>query len=150
MNISKALKVKNRLVGDINHRQALILSHNVRNAKNEPKVCTIDLLENLFLLRHKLVTLKGAISQASAPVAKELAELAETKSFAAWLATIPIKEQKEVASVGYGSQPTEVEWVSQITENRRQELLEKAKTIINDLQDKVDEFNATAQVHWNE
>lgn len=149
MNIAKALKVKNRLIGELNHRQSLIATHNVRNSVNVAKVNAHALLQESFVLRHNITTLKGAIATASAPIAVKLVELAETKSFVAWLTALPIKESKELQG-SYGSPSVEVEYVSQITEEARQDLLTKSKNLINSLQDEVDEFNARTQVDWEE
>ena len=65
MNISKALKIKNRLVGELVKLQEIAKRENSRRNDNISKVDCGEVFNQIGVTRTKLVALKSAIVEAS-------------------------------------------------------------------------------------
>jgi len=147
MNIASALKNKNRIAGEIAKLQKKIIANNLYIGDTK-KFDTIVLTDNLNAERQKLVDLKVRIAKANVGIAQELVELAEAKAQLTYLTSLEryvgVAEVKGIA--GYGEREKEVITYSQITAGVLDKALGEAQKLINDLQDKVDAFNATTSV----
>jgi len=149
MNIAKALKVKNRLVGEVAKLQEIVRRENSRRNDNTSKVDVAKTVETLNTTREKLIQLKAAIATASAPVSVKLANLSETKSFINWLATLPTRDGDE--KVAHGTKEVETyTWKAHFTRQALDDLLGTEQKKVETLQDEVDEYNAKTQVDWVE
>ena len=152
MNIARALKQKNRIVGEMNKAFAVIQKHNmfsrkvgddVVNGKEEAvKAAFASYLE----LTTALIEIKAKIQAASAPIAAKLVALAEQKSLLGQFAAIPVKEGVAYESGGFRAETTAMDYLSVIGEAEIQELSKLSQEQINNLQDEIDEFNATTQI----
>ena len=161
MSIAKALKEKNRLVGKINQVRSLLNAENIKTFSfqikdgeqyNEEKLIAacdgkrkvdVKALEAEWkTLEERLIRLKVAIQKANSGAIETLVRLQEAKS-----------HLTQIDSIRYGE--------SGISENfngrvigisaalgQEYELAEKTKytNLVNELQDKIDEYNATTQV----
>lgn len=65
MNISKALKIKNRLIGEVNRIRGVISRENSRRNDNTSAIDQQKLFDELERQSTNLVNLKGAIGNAS-------------------------------------------------------------------------------------
>lgn len=150
MNIAQALKQKNRLVGEMNKLFTYVVKHNVSTTKagSEDKSQVKDIKEAFTKLMdtfEKLVAIKTATQTASAPIARKLVEIAETKNILSKISSIPVRELVEIQQ-GYGKEPFEIKYTSQITEEEQINTVSGLQERINTLQDEIDAFNATTQV----
>lgn len=152
ISLAKALKVKNRLVGELSNLQNVARQHNALPVENrEDKSVRLDKVwEDIRDVSNRIVELKSKIAVASAPITPFLVDLAETKSAITFLEGLPVKEGKEDTHIGYGvnSSLKTVVWNSYINEDSKAKLIKENKNRIDTLQDQIDEFNATTKIDF--
>jgi gas vesicle protein len=150
MNISKALKVKSRLAGEIVRLQNIIKRENSRRSDNISTVIVAREFVKLIETREKLISLKSAIALATAPLSEKLIRLAETKSEMNFYQSLPTREGTEVDIYGSSREKLTYEWTAYNNRQRVDEITEELQDEINTLQDEVDDFNARTQVEFSE
>lgn len=147
MKIVKALKLKNRLVHDLNVCRERIKRDNSalsKKHKGADHVVNLAVLENATL--ENLVELKTAIQVATAPIASLLIEMAEKKSKLKFLGTIPTRKGEEDVHDYQGKLLRVDEYITTFDE---EEIIQKSADLeeqINHLQDKIDEYNASTDI----
>jgi hypothetical protein len=149
ISIAKGLKIKNRLIGEINRVKGIIIRENSSREDNPSKVDTNDVYSLLCELRSQLVELKSKLAIASAPAAGLLAELTELKDFINFLPTVPAKDHIDYISVGGGAQPMQKKWQCAIDRNSLELYSARTQERINELQDELDSFNAKTTFEYN-
>jgi hypothetical protein len=150
MNISKALKVKNRLVGEV-ARLKLILQR--ENSRRDDNVSTVDrdkVHDELLQTVDKLINLKAAIGAATAPISVELATLAENKAMTSFYSSLPCREGEEKTLIGSNREVLTYQWDAFINREKIDAIVVALQKSINDTQDKIDDFNARTKVEWAE
>jgi hypothetical protein len=150
MNISKALKVKNRLAGEIVRLQNIIKRENSRRSDNASKVNVAEEFLKLSEVRQKLISLKSAIALATAPLSEKLVRLAETKAKMNFYQSLPTQEGTEVDIYGSSREKLTYEWTAFYNRQRVDAITKEFQDSIDTLQDEVDEFNAKTQVEFSE
>jgi len=148
MNIAKALKVKNRLVSEISRLQDIFRRENSRRDDSQSQVDLLKIETELFEARNKLIRLKGALNRASAPISESLAELAERKTQILFLKGLPTRVGVE--TVAYGNEKKEYNWSSFYSREIVDEKVKAVQVAIDELQDKIDCFNARTKVEYND
>jgi hypothetical protein len=152
ISLAKALKIKNRLVGELASLQAVARQHNSLpiESRGEKSVSLDKVWEDIQNTSNRIVELKSKIAVATAQIAPFLVDLAETKSTISFLETLPIKEGKEDTQIGYGvnSSLKTVVWNSFIDEASKNKLVKENKNRLDSLQDKIDEFNAVTKIDF--
>lgn len=152
ISLAKALKIKNRLVGELASLQAVARQHNSLpiESRGEKSVSLDKVWEDIQNTSNRIVELKSKIAVATAQIAPFLVDLAETKSTISFLETLPIKEGKEDTQIGYGvnSSLKTVVWNSFIDEASKNKLVKENKNRLDSLQDKIDEFNAFTKIDF--
>ena len=148
MNVSKSLKVKNRLTGELAKLQEVAYRENSRRNDNLSKVDVAGVFAEIASTRNKLVNLKAAIVQASAPIAESLARLTELKGHINWLSGLRVREGEE--KVSYGDQVETYTWTAYLNRERLDEQIGLTQMATEALQDEIDEFNAKTQVNWEQ
>jgi hypothetical protein len=147
MKLSKALKVKNRLVGEINTVKSII---NRENSQLEDKFNHTKVSESFVQLDDKLaqlISLKAAIQVATAPIAVKLIRMAELKGQLGFFECLDTKEGKFSKSRFTRDAPEEYDvFEAFVTQDDVDARLQVIKEEINDLQDEVDDFNATTSI----
>jgi hypothetical protein len=150
MNISKALKVKNRLVGELGRLQDIFKRENSRRNDNVSEVDPAKAYEAVLEAFDKVVTLKGAINKATAGIADKLAALAEYKTYLNFIQSVPVKEGPELVNGSYGKDPIPYIWFAYLNRATIDDKVAHYQNKINDLQDEIDAYNATTQVDFAE
>jgi hypothetical protein len=145
MNIAKALKVKNRLVGRIANQQLIITRENCRRDDNVSMVNVEAEFEVLQNLVNELVNLKTQISVASTPIFGKIVQMQEQKAFVNYLRSISTREGVEIESYGQ-TVVKEYKWTSFINDVKKDILIKELEDSINALQDEVDNFNAITSI----
>jgi hypothetical protein len=145
MSLRKALQKKNLLVGKIRGLQTLISSKNVftdetpENNREDTKVLLADLVK----MRDGLIALKSAVTVANVSIYPTLARISELKSYIEFLNGISTNEGKTTQRV-YGAQELLVLMnKATLSEKDIRSLKEETEKEIEDLQEKVDDFNAS-------
>lgn len=150
MNISKALKVKNRLAGEVSRLQDIFKRENSRRNDNVSQVDPKAAYEAVITAFDKLVQLKGAINRATAKIAPKLAELAEYKTYLNYIQSVPVREGPETVQGSYGKDPLSYIWKAFLNRAAIDEKVAHYQEKINALQDEIDEFNAKTKVDFSE
>lgn len=142
MTLARALKEKNRLVGDINRLRDIITKENVTRIDLERKVSTKELYIQMNELVKTLVELKGRIAVGNTRIQEKIAGLSEAKSALAFLGKI---DTRDTIDDCYGSEKS-VKHVAEIDQEMAEGFRKELQDRINCLQDEVDEWNATCKV----
>jgi hypothetical protein len=141
ITINKALKLKNRLAGEVASLQNQVREENSRRVDQKTKPDVGAIMSNLNDKTETLMALKGSINRASAPIADLLVGIAESKGILSFYKTLPTREGIEKSS-NYGSNPVEVEYEAYMTKVDIQKAQDQIQQKINDTQDEIDEYNA--------
>lgn len=149
-NISKALKIKNRLAGELVKIQTILRRENSRRNDSTSTVDQAQVLNELGRVRTNLVNIKAAITVASVGIATELSALAELKSHINYLAGLNTRDGEEKSAVGYGSETITYTWTAFIKEQQQDALIKEAQILADQLQDKIDDYNASTSVDYTE
>ena len=150
MNISKALKIKNRLVRDINEANMNLFKFNSKKECNH-RGDDFNLIDfaKLNELHLRLAEIKGAIAKANAQCGNNLllAQLSETKAMITELEGIKTRILDKVICE-HTSNGTEVPYKTQTTFDNEQltNMINKLKEYADSCQDTIDRNNATVEV----
>ena len=147
MKLAKALKVKNRLVGDIQRVKNLI---NRENVKREDAVRKVDVNALLLTLNEKikeLVELKTALAKANVGIYEKIVKMEETKSLISYWENFQCQESSET-DFGTGPNGTNVriKCLPAIDQVKVDEFLSVLRKKAEDLQDEIDEYNGTTTI----
>ena len=145
MNISKALKVKNRLVGKITKQQEIVSKENSRRSDSTSKVDVSVEFQSLLNLKHELIDLKSRISKASSPIFDKIIKMQEYKSLINYINGLNTRDGIEKVSYG---QTTVIDytWNAYINNEKKQVMIKGYEDEVNNLQDDIDNFNAVTSI----
>lgn len=147
MKLAKALKVKNRLAGEIANAQRLIVESNVVEGANQPAHDVEELHMTLIAKQGQLAELKAKINRANGPIWESIVTLAELKGRAAWYRSIPTKSGTFVEGASRFSGPgITVNYRAQMSASDVEDNIAYLNEKIEKLQDEIDTFNATTEI----
>src|SRR2546422_6039841 len=138
MKIAKALKLKNKLAGEVAQLKELLAKQNARSTKQK---FDYDSREGLATLRTKiqqLVKTKAAIAAANAEVYDRIFRLAELKGLVTTLGSLDTRSGVFLEGGDFARQPIEVEYVAQLSKVEVDKAIEELKSEIQALQDELD------------
>lgn len=143
MTIKQALKLKNRLVGQITDTQIKMLKYNSISELNDRAYSTKELLEQYYSLVNQLVALKSEIHKANTEVYDKIFLLSELKSIVKHLknmdCTNGISEDDYYRRIS-DSQTVRKSEISVIERDSEVKFLESR---IDEIQDELDLHNST-------
>lgn len=146
MNIAKALKVRNKLVGEINTLKDRMTRANSTLEGNEFKTDNTALYQEYMNKVSTLISLKAAIAKANVPVNALIYELSEAKDRIEFLKRLDTESGK-VAPERYGLASI-ITKIVQFDAKKVQEEIEKTETLIEKIQDELDAFNAKTVIEF--
>lgn len=146
MKLAKALKLKNRLAGEVARLKELLTQQNSRSSKQKFDYDNHEVLAELRAKIDELVKTKAAIGAANAEVYAQIFRLAELKGLVTTFKALPTKEGVYAESLGY-AQSVQVEYVAQLKKAEVDKLAEELETEIQALQEVLDEFNFTHSIN---
>lgn len=145
IKLAKALKEKNRLVGEIVRLKSIIERENSRNEKSTSKVDRDDLWERLAKATESLISIKTAIFTANAKVYDKIARMGELKDRAQWITGLNTQDG-EFESPSYRAEPVK----NVIIAHKKQADVDAMTTALQEqiaaLQDELDTYNATTEI----
>jgi hypothetical protein len=148
ISLSQALKVKNRLVGEIAKLRRIITRENSRRSDNPSKVDVAAKIDELNVKYGKLVDIKTKIATANVGIYREIAQMEETKGNIAFFSGIPTREGEEMVAT-YGQQKAlEYQHVAYLNQEGVDTLVSGLQKLADELQDKIDRFNANTFIKW--
>jgi hypothetical protein len=142
MNIKQALKLKNKLVTQIKEQYEIAKAHNSIEQGNPRRYSALQSINKANELSIELVELKTKIHLANAPVYDLIFQMSELKNQIKQLKSIPVDEGK--VTERYGSITTIKEVELNIAE--RDNLVKGLESQIEELQDKLDTYNAKTEL----
>lgn len=148
MKIHKALKVKNRLTGELKRLQDILQRENSRRNDNTSKVDCGELDIQIQTTTDKLVRIKAALAQANGPIAEKIYRLSEIKNRINFLNSLPTKEGEEVTLVGHNREKLVYNWTTYLNREAVDKKIVELQQIANTLQDEIDSFNASTEVEY--
>jgi type II secretory pathway component PulF len=146
MNLALALKTKNRLAGEMVRQQAILQRENARRNDSVSKINCKEVWEKYLALSVQLGELKGKITQANINVYPMLERMAELKSRISVIQSLPKRVGNEVEYVGGDVKQITYTWSSFIDQEKCDIIVAELQTQINDLQDQIDNYNATTMI----
>lgn len=144
MTIKQALKQKNKLIKQIGENTKLMQEYNSIEVGNERPYSSIILLAKISEDTKELVNLKSKIHVANTPVLEDIFLMSELKSMAQSLKKMDCTEGKSNRD-RYRLESESVK-TSEISLVRRNETIKELETRIEEIQDRLDVFNATTQI----
>lgn len=146
MNLAQALKLKNRLAGELVRKQQILERENARRNDSVSKIDREQIWNEIVDLSEKLGELKGRITRANVAIYPSLERMSELKSRITFLNTLPKREGEDVSFVGRDQEKLTYVWDSFINQERADDEVAELQEEINSLQDNVDVYNATTQL----
>jgi hypothetical protein len=152
MKLAKALKKKNQYIIEINSLKEKIKKFNsyiLTDKVIAPKINVREKLKELEIRKKQLITIKSEIAKANVennlqPLIFELAELKDSLSY--WN-SLEIKCGIEVKEAYFGSSESAYNYMSIVKEEERESIVNNIKIRIEEIQDKLDELNATIEIN---
>jgi len=143
ISLSQALKLKNRIAGQLVKAQEIFSRENSRRSDNPSQVDRKEALEKIFKLSDLLGDLKSRIATANVPIYSDIERLNETKSLITYIIGLNKTEGPDIVGTVYNQPPKEYTWDAHLNQQSADNLIEKLQQKINAHQDKIDAFNAT-------
>lgn len=152
MNIAGSLKERNRIVGKINKLQSQIQKNNRYEAGQQRDFDSSELLVELEIQKAYLIDLKTKIARANVGICDKLIQLAEAKADLVFWEGMErysgAKKSTESRSkrVRGEYEDVDIETFHSITSKEVAENQERCQKLIENLQDDIDNFNATTKI----
>jgi len=139
ISLAKAMKIKNRLAGRLSKVQKTMSDYNsvLEGRAGEVDVAALD--KERADIVDALISLKTAITEGSRGLQETIYRLAEKKSEIEFLNALNTRHGAEPA---YGLQAVEHKYVATIQLKHVTERVKKLEAEIDELQDKIDGYNA--------
>jgi hypothetical protein len=142
MNVSQALKQKNKLIVELKKQYQIAQKFNSQEEGNVRRYSVQEALDKAAELTLELTTLKTKIHLANAPVYDKIFRMAELKNRIKELKKIPTEEGKTEARYSSVVSVKEVEInIAQIDE-----MVQTLEARIEEIQAELDIHNATTQI----
>lgn len=151
INLAKALKNKNRLIGEIKSLQGIIVRDNSQKVGSPPKKDVNEIVKKMNLLIDKLIDLKSKITTANIGIYHAIAEMSECKSLMDFYRSIPTRDGEEIEHDMYGrGEAMTVTYEAVIKITNVDEICERLQQRINNLQDEIDSYNGSTFIEIDE
>jgi hypothetical protein len=144
MTIKQALKQKNKLVKNIAENTKLMQQHNSVEVGNQRPYSSTQLYKEIQKDTKELASLKAKIHIANTPVMEDIFWMSEMKSTIAALKKMDCTEGKSSRDrFRMESEMVLTSEISLVSRNQEVKMLEEK---IEEIQDKLDTFNATTEI----
>ena len=146
MKLARALKEKNRLVGEVNRIKAIIIRDNSLELK---RVGNKDREQQWIDYRDavvKLVEIKTAIFKANAGIYETIVCMSEKKAELAWITDLNTQDGVEEIQNFSNDNVVKKEYSAYLKQSDIDSYIVSLQKDIADLQDELDEFNAKTEI----
>lgn len=144
MTIKQALKQKNKLIKQIGENTKLMQEYNSIEVGNERPYSSVELLGKISEDIKELAKLKTKIHIANTPVLEDIFLMSELKSMTQSLKKMDCTEGK--SNRDRYRLESESFKTSEISLVKRNETIKELEARIEEIQDRLDVFNATTQI----
>jgi predicted alpha/beta-hydrolase family hydrolase len=147
MKLYKALKLRKKLVGEVAKLKQQIQAKNSFTVGSvDPTKFSVDkIYAELQAKINDLVGLKYVINEANRPIQEQIYRLSELKALLVFWNGVNVQEGEHM--VGYSEAKT-IEYVAQIDEIKRNQMVEDFQKKIDVIQEEIDTYNYTTDVPW--
>lgn len=145
MKIAKALKIKNRLAGELNRIKGLIERENSQLLANFNEYKMKELSESFYNTKADLIRLKAKIQMKTAPISEKLIAIAEAKDEMSFFQSLDTKDGEFIVT-RYGVEPNTTVYKAHYTQDDVDKKVVEIQAQIDNLQDEIDEYNATTSI----
>ena len=146
LTLSKALKLKNRLVKKLNKVDADLARVNVELKENPHEVDATGLMKLRHRVVEDLVALKMSINEGNRDIQEAIYQMAECRGEIAMLNRLDTRHGVVMNNSHFGAASEKMECVAQIRKADVDTAVESIEGILDGLQDRVDEHNATTKI----
>jgi hypothetical protein len=146
MKLTKALKQKNQLAGEVAELKARLTAQNSRPSTVPFDYDASQVLEELRGKLDALVNVKSAIAVTNSSLYPRIFRLAELKGLVATLKSLDVRNGLYKEGGGYGQSAYDIEYTAQIKKPAVDALVAELEAEISALQDELDEFNHQTSV----
>ena len=144
VNLARALKEKNRVAGKLAQARTLVKQENSKDIKLPRGIDVKAVYDEAQVLEARLIAIKTAIAVANAPIVSKIIELDEVKSAISWLNGLNVREGV-FEEANYGGKVVK-EYEAAIGKDDILKQVDALQRRADDLQDALDEFNASTKV----
>jgi hypothetical protein len=141
MKLTKALKLKNELAGEVTVLKNRLGQQNSHAAKVPFDYDAAEVLAALRAKINELVAVKSAIAVANAAQYARIFRLAELKGLVSLLKELDVRHGVFKEAGNYAQPAYEIEYVAQLKKPAVDALVAELEAEISALQDQLDEFN---------
>jgi hypothetical protein len=142
MNVKQALKVKNKLVGDIKECYRIIQTQNSIEEGNPRRYSVKEKIAEIAQLTDELVQLKAQLHRANAPVYEKIFQMAEIKGIIKELKKMDVSEGKQDSRYGSVVSVKEVE----VNVVERDVIIKEYEAHVEKLQNELDIHNSNTNI----
>jgi hypothetical protein len=150
MKLTKALKMKNQLAGEVAELKERLAQQNSRAATVPFDYDAGEVLAALRAKTDRLVEVKTAIAVTNVAQYERIFRLAELKGLVSTLKALNVRHGLFREAGNYAHPAYDVEYVAQLKKAAVDALVAELETEIAALQDQLDEFNHTQSVPLTE
>lgn len=144
MNLSQALKKKNKIAGELKKLQARLLQVNRYTEPNKPAYDALDVLKQVKEKTKDLIELKTKIVKATIPIQEKIFQIAEYKGFIKSIEYLQTEGSED--TYGFGESQVTRKTIAIIDTLAKDKLIEDYEAEIERLQEDVDRHNATTSI----
>jgi hypothetical protein len=145
ITLSKALKLKNKLVEEFNTTLSDVTRYNSTDVDETSIINASESYEKAKQVQTELINLKTQIHSASAPVRSKIFELGETKSLLGTFKHLTTRSGV-VKESGYSGSGLVRTYAASIDELTKRAEIKRLEVLIETLQDELDVFNASTLI----
>lgn len=146
MTLSTALKMKNRLAGELVRQQQILQRENARRSDSVSQVDRGAVYQKILDLSEQLGEIKGKITQANIGIYPALERMAEYKAHISFLQGLVKRDGEEITSVGHNQEKLTYMWDSFIPQENCDLRVAELQLKIHAAQDFIDEYNGKTQL----
>lgn len=148
MKLYKALKFRKNLIGEITKLKTQIKEKNsyLVGSKNGEKFNVGVANDKLLVKISELISLKFIINEANHEIQSKIYLLGECKALIAFWNEVSVVEGAE--KIGYSDNI--YNYVAQISESKRDKLVDKFQIKVDALQDELDDYNFNTEIPWGD
>jgi hypothetical protein len=146
MKLSQALKLKNRLAGELVRFNQVLQRENTRRSDNPSKVNAEEIYNKIIEISTKLGELKAKIATTNVPIYHLIERMGELKSHISFIQGLPKRDGEEISFVGRDQEKLVYTWKSFINQEDSDKRVAELQEKCDALQDSIDTFNATTEI----
>lgn len=144
IRLANALKIKNRLAGEVKRLQEIFCRENSRSEFNKSTIDVTEVSRELDSTVETLIRVKSAIARANIDIYEKIERMSEYKAQINFHNNIPTLDELVVASPRRGgSAEMRTQYTAFLKKSDIDRITKELQTKIEALQDQIDEYNAS-------